>query len=190
MEYPLAMINYENELNKLFSGEPHEYVTADKFNIVLSEGFPESDLDFFKNCKCDGINDYIWFVSPFEPSWNDMVDEIKASYLFVKEGFEHDIIMQNHYIPECNEGYPFEFYPGEKCILPWAQCDNGTVFYWRIENGKWSILVYGESDTFYEYDMTIYEILYKLVNGEIDDMSQYLPDNLFENGMICCYFSS
>ena len=41
MEYSLAMINYENELNKLFSGEPQEYVTADKFNIVLSEGFPE-----------------------------------------------------------------------------------------------------------------------------------------------------
>ena len=51
MEYSLAMINYENELNKLFSGEPQEYVTADKFNIVLSEGFPESDLNFFKNCK-------------------------------------------------------------------------------------------------------------------------------------------
>ena len=144
--------------------------------------FPKDVIRFFKRIN-GGFNNYIWFVSPFDKKWKEIIQELQASYMYVKTEFYGDV----NFLKECtlnpNEGYPFDFYDGHSGILPWALCDNGTVFYWRIIDDKWTILVYGDSWEFYEYDMTTTEFLYKLIHGDLENMYFYLPEDIFEGGV-------
>ena len=175
--------DYFRELCSLL-GETHcANVTVDKFNELINEGFPRDALEFL--AKYDGgLDDYIWLISPLHPDWQKMIEPIKQSYLSLQYHFETKILPKANSSFISNGGYPFRLYPEENGLLPWAQCDNGTVFYWRINGGKWTILVYGESWDFWEFEMTTTEFLYKLITRQINYLDLDLPNDLFENGRI------
>ncbi len=140
---------------------------------------PEDASLFFKK-QIGGFNDYIWFISPYDDVWNEQVQEQKEIYEDLKEAYH-----QYGLTDKKGEGYPFDFYPQKNGIIPWAVCDNGALFFWKININSITIVVYGEDADYYEYDMTTTEFLYKLINNEIPEMIEFLPMNLFDNGIVC-----
>lgn len=173
---------YFKKLSNLLGESTCKYATSEKIEELRAKGFADDILEFFSMYD-GGIEFYIWFISPFHPNWQETVDDIKQSYSYLKNSFESD----NDCIPDAGEGYPFNFYPEENGILPWAQCDNGTVFYWRFYKDKITILVYGESYDFYEFDMSTTEFLYKLITKQIHCSDIDLPDDLFPDGKVQFY---
>ncbi len=156
-----------------------------RYSFVQINGvnFPKDASTFFKKYN-EGINDYIWFISPYSENWKEMVQELRDPYETLKIAFEQDILSCG-YVPQKFEGYPFEFYPHPDGLIPWAYSDNGTVFYWKPVLGKWNIVVYGDSFEYYEYDFLTTEFLYKLINKEINEMQCFLPKDIFDYGIIC-----
>ncbi len=144
--------------------------------------FPKDALAFFRKYK-EGINDYIWFIDPYSEEWLDMVQEQREVYESVKAGFEQDSLSCG-YVQRDNEGYPFDFYPNTGGLIPWAYCDNGTVFYWKPDNDKMTIIVYGDGFEFYAFPFSTTVFLYKLINKSIDTMDSFLPDDLFDYEVI------
>lgn len=146
---------------------------------------PKDVVEFFSVFNGGCINDYIWFISPFSNVWEEMVLEIRNSYIDVKEDFYyHDSELLKMLQLKENEGYPFDFYPSENGIIPFAQCDNGTVFYLKPDPVEWTIIVYGDSWEFYEYKMSLPEFIYNLLNNKILNMAEYLPYDIFINEVI------
>lgn len=47
------------------------------------------------------------------------------------------------------------------------------------------IVVYGDSYRYYEYALSTTEFIYKLVSKSLHEMSDFLPDDLFEDEVIC-----
>ena len=65
-------------------------------------------------------------------------------------------------------GYPFEFFNGSTGLIPWGYWDSTYTFYWNYTGvSEYSIIVYGEEEFYYEYDMTTSEFLYSLFTNEI-----------------------
>ena len=123
-----------------------------------------------------GFNDYVWFLHPHSNNWEAIAEEYCNTYFELKNDFEDDEVPG--YEPQENEGFPFEFYPAKSGLVPWAQCDNGTVIYFISDGISSRIIVYGDGYEFYEYPLSVTEYLYKLINREID-CSAYLPCELF-----------
>ncbi|WP_044974588.1 hypothetical protein [Ruminococcus sp. HUN007] len=73
----------------------------------------------------------------------------------------------------------------EAGLIPWAYCNNGTVFYWKPENNKMNIIVYGDGFQFFKFDLSTTEFIYKLVTKSLSEMSDFLPDDLFDDEVIC-----
>lgn len=153
------------------------------FEIINGINIPKDAATFFEKYN-EGINEYIWFISPFDDNWNQMVQEQKETYETLKQSFEQDALSFG-YVPNEYEGYPFEFFPDINGLIPWAYCDNGTVFYWKPENNTMKIVVYGDSYRYYEYALSTTEFIYKLVSKSLHEMSDFLPDDLFEDEVIC-----
>lgn len=155
-----------------------------KCKVANINGFdyPCDALEFFKKYS-EGINDYIWFLHPYMENWEDIAIEYRNTYDVLKTACENDKIAGGYELQD-NEGFPFEFYPEKNGLVPWAQCDNGTVMYLKNDNSSVKVIVYGDSYEFYEYNLSMTEFLYKLINREID-CSRYLPSDLFEDDIIC-----
>lgn len=139
---------------------------------------PRDYLEFIQALNVSGFNSYLWFYSPFDKEWNSIVEDQNEVYT----------TLQNEELNDGGNGfeYPYELYPAEGGLLPWAQADNGTVFFWQTFSDKpWIIVVYDEMADYFEYEMTTSEFLFKLISGEIENSG--LHDDLFENGveMIC-----
>lgn len=65
-------------------------------------------------------------------------------------------------------GYPFDFFNGSTGLIPWGYWDSAFTFYWNYTgNSEYCIIVYGEEEFYYEYDMTTSEFLYSLFTNEI-----------------------
>lgn len=174
------MNNYIDMLKKLIkcdniTSKINDYEIEDKCKML---GISDEDIVFFSEFDYDGLNNYLWFISPFDEVWNEEIDEKRQVYEHLKQEEQADIFFApDNYSLQ----YPFDFYPEENGILPWAQADNGTVFYWKTDcSGKSAVIVYDEMSDYYEYEMSAVEFLYKLITGKIDNSG--LPDDLFENG--------
>lgn len=133
-------------------------------------------LEFIQTLNVSGFNSYLWFYSPLDEEWESIVEELSEVYTTLKN-------------EELNDGggfqYPYDLYPKEGGLLPWAQADNGTVFFWSTSLEKpWTIVVYDEMSDYYEYEMSTAEFIFKLISGEITDSG--LPDDLFINGIEIC----
>ncbi len=170
------MDNYINEL--LEYSKCYDTNALTEINGVL---FPEDAALFFKN-KINGLNDFIWFITPYDQKWEEMVQEQRNIYQNSKKEFVQDSEKYGYDLKD-GEGYPFDFFPDENGLIPWAVCDNYSSFFWKPTKGKITIVVYGECCDYYEYDMTTAEFLYKLINNEIHEMEEFLPDDLFYNGV-------
>ncbi len=174
---------YLNRLENLIGDNEIHDVPADRVEYCRRLGMCKEDISFFLKYGSGGLNDYIWFFVPLAEHWEEWAYELREIYLYLKESTEIDNL-RSGYTVEDNEGYTFGFYPEKDGLVPWAQCDCGTVFYCRTTSEKnFMIVVYGESEKYYEYDMTITEFLYRLIKGEIPDMYEYLPEDIFSNGV-------
>jgi len=153
------------------------------FTVINGVNIPTDAAAFFEKYN-DGINEYIWFISPYDDNWDEMIEEQRETYESVKDSFEQDALSSG-YVPNENEGYPFAFYPDESGLIPWAYCDNGTVFYWKPENNKMNIIVYGDGFQYFIFDLSTTDFIYKLVTKSLSEMSDFLPDDLFDDEVIC-----
>jgi len=153
------------------------------FTVINGVNIPTDAAAFFEKYN-DGINEYIWFISPYDDNWDEMIEEQRETYESVKDSFEQDALSSG-YVPNENEGYPFAFYPDESGLIPWAYCDNGTVFYWKPENNKMNIIVYGDGFQYFKFDLSTTDFIYKLVTKSLSEMSDFLPDDLFDDEVIC-----
>ena len=155
------------------SYEKSEYTNINGFD------YPSDAYELFERYP-NGFGDYVWFLPPQSDNWEGIVEEYRNSYFYLKVDFESyadDLKLKG------NEGYPFEFYPEKDGLVPWAQCDNGTVLYFICDDTSSKVVVYGDGYEFYEYPLSITEYLYKLINGEIDCFA-YLPTDLFEEEVV------
>lgn len=132
---------------------------GNSYTNIKGVNYPDDALAFFKK-DVAGINDYIWFLSPYDDCFESEVADYSTVYSDLKTAFDEDAV--EGFVPEENEGYPFSFCPDESGLVPWAQCDCGTVFYFRNDNGTTKIVVYGDSYEFYEYTMSVTEFLYNV----------------------------
>ena len=169
-------------INELFDFS-QKYTISD-LTEINGVKFPADAALFFKD-SINGWNDYIWFITPYDKKWNEIIQEQRESYLFLKNDFDQDSIVLGD-APKDGEGYPFDFFPDENGLIPWAVCDNGTAFFWKPDNCRITIVIYGDSYEYYEYSMTTTKFLYKLLNNEIKEIYKFLPRDIFENGIVCC----
>ena len=167
-------------------GDLKEYSKLDdksSFTIINGVKIPKDAAAFFEKYN-EGINEYIWFISPYDDNWNEMIQEQRETYENLKNSFEQDVLSFG-YVPKEFEGYPFEFFPNKNGLIPWAYCDNGTVFYWKPENNKMKIVVYGDSYEYFEFALSTTEFIYQLVSKSLSEMNNFLPDDLFDDEVIC-----
>jgi len=81
------------------------------FTVINGVNIPTDAAAFFEKYN-DGINEYIWFISPYDDNWDEMIEEQRETYESVKDSFEQDALSSG-YVPNENEGYPFAFYPDD-----------------------------------------------------------------------------
>lgn len=151
---------------------PEESIVNESGSVV-----PCDYLEFIQALNVSGFNSYLWFCSPLDDGWNGFVEDQNEVYS----------TLQNEELNDGGDGfqYPYELYPKEGGLLPWAQADNGTVFFWQTFSDKpWIIVVYDEMVDYFEYEMTTAEFIYRLISGDIDNSG--LPNDLFENGIEIC----
>lgn len=168
------MNEYVKKICKLINADiPEEKTIVNDTQSIV----PQDYLEFIQVLNVNGFNFYLWFFSPLDKGWDhflDVIEGINESYTYLKN-------------EELNDGgsgfdYPYELYPEEGGLLPWAQADNGTVFFWLTYSEKpWTIVVYDEMSDYFEYEMTTTEFIYKLISGDIPDSG--LPNDLFKNGV-------
>lgn len=151
------------------------------FTKIKEVDYPNDVLKFFEKYSL-GINDYIWFVSPFSNNFGVEVNEYREIYEELKDDFDNDIVPG--FEPKENEGYPFDFYPKKNGLVPWAHCDNGTMLYFKYNDNSSEVVVYGDGYEFFKYPLSVTEFLYKLINKEID-CRLYLPSELFDGEIMC-----
>ena len=48
-----------------------------------------------------------------------------------------------------------------------------------------NIIVYGDGFQFFKFDLSTTEFIYKLVTKSLSEMSDFLPDDLFDDEVIC-----
>lgn len=173
---------YLNRIKNIIGYNEIQKVSADRINYCKNLGLCDEDIELFLRYGLGGLDFYIWFYTPFDERWEEWVCEQRKVYQYLKESAERDNLLLK-YVPPDNEGYNFEFYPDKSGLVPWAICDCGTVFYWRVTPEKFTVVVYGESDKYYEYDMTISEFLYRLITKEIPYIYDYLPEDIFSDGV-------
>lgn len=169
-------IDYLCEIHKLLR-KPERKKSAKKALPENITGVPDDFLRFISDFGSGRLNNFIWFMSPYDKKWSKKTEDLRTEFLEQKKEFDSDIICGMSYIPSCNEGYPFEFYPEKNGLLPWGYSSNGSTFYLLNENGISSVIVYGGSYVFSEYRMSVPEFIYKLVTGRIKLSG--VPDDIF-----------
>ena len=167
--------SYFKKFENLIGYNDSEEIPEEKIEFCRNLGICEEDIKFFLKYSSGGLNECMFFMVPVSECWEDIVYELRREYLELKE------------LNKDNEKYKFDFYPAKGGLVPWAKYaryyDYNTIFYWRMTNeNKSMIVVYAESEKYYEYEMTIAEFVYKLVNEEIPNMYEYLSEGLFSNG--------
>lgn len=85
---------------------------------------------------------------------------------------------------ELPDEFPFNIYPEENGLLPFAYTDNGDELYWLTapEFDDWSIVVYeSASPDYHQFNMTFSEFMYNLIAHQIK--CDIFDDDMFEEDM-------
>lgn len=194
-----------NKLMQLVTPPEEPQYTGDEksraeVNKKLGVNLPE---DYFELLKiygagqfCGWVNVFNPFIGADEPGWYlNLYDNIKderrnytyspKSYASIKAMFKNAPTVKYYEEKQfaesgaAGEGYPFDFYPKEGGLIPWGNCEEAAVLYWKMNEGKWTIVVYGEDEYYYEYDMTMTEFLYDLLSKQITNP---LFEDIFSGG--------
>ena len=132
-----------------------------KFQEKVDVVFPDDYKMIINYYGTGGIDNFLWFLTPFELDenvnyicqMNKMLDAYKESkYMF------HD-------------DFPYRIFPDKNGLLPWGYTDNGDELYWKTsdKHSDWEIVIYeSRSVEYYHYKMGIAEFLYKLICKEIE----------------------
>lgn len=152
----------------------------EKLGIVLPD-------DYFSFLKIYGAGQFCEWINVFNPFINVeylnlfyRIESERNIYKYSKEAMESDQMRNNpkvkqfkeQYLKECGAsgaGYPFGFFPDKGGLIPWGDCEEAAVLFWKMNKGKWTIVVYGEEEYYYEYDMTMTEFLYNLLSMQIQN---------------------
>lgn len=150
----------------------------------------KDDIEFLTLYGSGGFNNYMWLLSPLTDTWSEIVADYSEDYRALKAAEQEMISEYSLKLDRNNKfytdiftlHYPYDIGTEENNLLPWGQSDNGTVFFWKInENASCSIVVYDEMTDYYEYNMGITEFMYKLFQNQIEESG--MPDDLFEDGV-------
>ena len=168
--------------NPVFTGQ-----LIDKKEVTSIVGAELPD-DYFELIRCYGEGIFcncIKLISPFaekESSLNlfkaiekdeRLIYEDSKEYYYNSPFLNEPAIIE-YTIRDMKElgasgaGYPFDFYNGSTGLIPWGYWDSTYTFYWNYTGmSEYSIIVYGEEEFYYEYNMTTSEFLYSLFTNEI-----------------------
>ncbi len=138
--------------------------------------FPSDYKSFINMYGEGGINSFLWIFSPFSENENlnllYRAKEFKVSYETMKKEFPND--------------FQFNFFDGEKGILPWGITDNGDELYWNVSKENITLVIYeSRYGDYREYPMKVTEFLYNLLSKSLscdllpDDF--ILEDNYYES---------
>lgn len=114
-------------------------------------------IDFYGN---GGINDFLWFLTPFcEVEHINLMSRGKT----MLESYQD---IKSEYPEYCRH----EVYPQSNGILPLGYTDNGDELFWKTakETDNWTVVVYeSRSDEYREYDMGVVDFIYNLITKKI-----------------------
>lgn len=142
----------------------------EKTENTLGFHLPFDYKDFLENYGSGSINDFLWIFNPvaknpnIELLWQAKI-RIQALLELKSEG----------------EIFPYELYPIEKGIFPFAATDNGDVFFLKLSNlnPENSIVINeGRSAKCEEFPMNWGDFLLHLLKGKIN--SKILPKKVFQ----------
>lgn len=171
--------NYINKLKEVLIAPEQAYATGSESewkdfekqtNIVLPDDFKE----FVSTYGIGGISEFLWFLSPFTDDEN-VGFEIRMDAML--EAYDESR-------SELPDEFPFNIYPEENGLLPFAYTDNGDELYWLTapEFDDWSIVVYeSASPDYHQFNMTFSEFMYNLIAHQIK--CDIFDDDMFEEDM-------
>lgn len=121
--------------------------------------FPKDYKDFIQLYGSGVIDNFLTIFNPFSINLNDnLVYQIEVKRKIYEE------------LKDFGEVLPYEFFPNVDGIIPFGSTDNGDLLFFKLENGivlEKIIINEARSDTWNEFDLSMVEFLYKLLNQNI-----------------------
>lgn len=173
------MENYFNLLKKVIKkpdkiynpGNEELWLQFQNKNGII---FPNDYKDMINYYGTGGINNFLWFLTPFAKDEN--VNYMYRSKQMLEAYKESKISFP--------DDFPYNIFPEKDGLLPWGYTDNGDELYWQTSKNieEWKIVVYESRSTIcYSYHMGLAEFLYKLLSKQI--VCDIFPDDLFDAGI-------
>lgn len=168
------MSNYFELLKQVLlkADVPYNCGTEEQWNIFQDEvgiEFPSDYKEIINYYGTGGIDNFLWFLTPFETDKN-------VNYSFKMSVMLDAYAESKRKFPEY---FSYNIFPEENGLLPWGYTDNGDELYWKTasDTDDWEIVVYeSRSPEAYHYKMGLAEFLYKLICKEIECYA--FPDDL------------
>lgn len=178
---------YLEKITKLIPVPEFPVCTGDsqQYKQVIEQLGIELPQDYFMLISKYGLGIFLDCITIYNPYTDNKyynlfnaINTERAIYNDSKAFFEFDKNNQHPKIVEFNKkqmklsgasgvGYPFNFYPEKNGLIPCGTWDSAYMFYWNTASNPWSIIVYGEDEFYFEYDMCITEFLFKLFTNDI-----------------------
>ncbi len=135
---------------------------------VLGTALPKDYKAFIGTYGTGGIDDFLWFLTPFEADEN--VNLLKRTQVLRDSYLE---LQQKH-----PDYYQHAFFPDEGGLMPWGYTDNGDELYWltKGEPEEWPIVAYESRSSDYEvYHLTLTDFIAQIVSKEV--VCEVFPDD-------------
>lgn len=162
--------DYYDYINTFGDGSFSEYVRI-TYPFVSDEYFEESrensDIynDIKKMRKTYAAGDS---VASFDEN-GDIIIEKEYNDEFKRNVFIPDNKDIRSKIVRFGFGFPFDFYKNGNGLVYFGHTDDHN-FFWNFYDDNYTIVMYGDSDDFYEYDMSFSEFVYYFLNGDLAEI--------------------
>lgn len=77
-------------------------------------------------------------------------------------------------------GFPYDFYKDGSGLVYWGYTDDHN-FFWNFDGDNYTIVMYGDGDEFYEYDMSFSEFVYHFLNEDLVELGLEEPFIFIQN---------
>lgn len=114
----------------------------------------------------------------------DSVASVGENGEIIIEKEYNDEFKRNVFIPDNKDirskivrfgfGFPFDLYKNGNGLVYFGHTDDHN-FFWNFCDDNYTIVMYGDSDDFYEYDMSFSEFLYYFLNGDLAEINLEEP---------------
>jgi hypothetical protein len=146
----------------------------DNVEATLAISLPEEYKAFVSTYGSGSINEFIWIFNPAAKNENiEFLRQIQVRLGAIAE------------LKANGERFPYELYPTENGIIPFAATDNGDVFFWKMARNEesWTIVINeGRSPNCEEYELSWSNFLMHLLSGKLH--SKILPMSVFRDSPV------